>query len=91
MVATLNLEKEENCSIPVILSLLHTFALLLLLPCLIVSLSSSPIARYVAASGLVAVISISSLFRLSVNYPLMPLTSVTSEMRNVVEITFLVM
>ena len=79
VVGTLNLKKEEYCSIPFILSLLHTFALLLLLPLLIVSLFSSPIARYVAASSLATVISISGFHRLSVNYPLMPLTCVTSK------------
>ena len=42
-------------------------------------LSSSPITRYVAASGLAAVISISCFLRLSMDYPLMPLTSMTSK------------
>jgi len=79
VVGTLKLGKARNCSIQFILGLLHTFALLLLLPFLIVSLSSSPVARYVAASGLAAGISISGFHRLSVNYTLMPLISMTSK------------
>ena len=54
-------------------------------------LSSSPIARYVAASGLAAVISISGFRRLSVNYPLMPLISMTSKIcAKLLKSTFLV-
>ena len=51
--------------------------------------SYSPIARYVAASGLAAVISISGFLTLNVDYPLMPLTLHDLEnMRKGVEITF---
>ena len=40
---------------------------------------SYAIARYVAASGLAAVISISGFLRLNVDYPLTPLNSATSK------------
>ena len=58
---------------------------------IVTGISYLALARYVAASGLAVVISISGFLRLSVDYPLMPLTSGLENMHKVVEITFFVM
>ena len=92
-VGTVNLEKGRKLQYSLHLSLLHTFTLLLLLHFLILSLSSSLIARYVAASGLAAVIYISGFPGLCVKLLSIDTTDLHNleNMRKVVEITFLVM